>query len=153
MKCREATLWRIIELALRRIEHCQTSGVRFDYAIGPVTAKPKIQPGNIPMKITITNEQKVKVTLTPVTGGGHPAPLDGPPTFEVVDGDSTVQVASDGLSAELISADDPGTTNILVKADADLGEGVVPISDVIQLVVLGAAATNLGLTVGEPELK
>lgn len=152
MKCREGLLWRIIELALRRLE-CPTSLVRFDYAIGPVTNKPKIQPGNIPMKITITNEQKIKVTLTPVTGGGHPAPLDGVPTWEVIDGDSTVEVASDGLSAELVSADDPGTTNVLVKADADLGEGVVPISDVIQLTVLGAQATNLGLTAGDPENK
>jgi hypothetical protein len=75
--------------------------------------------------ITITNEQQVNVTLTPVTQGGHPAELDGVPTWEVVSGNSTVEVASDGKSAELVSSDDPGDTQILVKADADLGSGVV----------------------------
>jgi len=102
------------------------------------------------MKITITNEQQVLVTLAPVTPGGHPAQLDGVPTWEILSGNSTMNVAADGKSATLISADDPGDTEILIKADADLGEGVVEISDVIQLSVAGAQAASLGLTVGEP---
>lgn len=105
------------------------------------------------MKITITNEQQVQVTLTPVTQGGQPAPLDGVPTWEVISGNSTINVAEDGKSATLISADDPGDTEILIKADADLGEGVVQVSDVIQLTVAGAQAASLGITVGEPTPK
>lgn len=105
------------------------------------------------MDITLSNEQQVKVTLNPKTDTGKPAKLDGKPTWEVISGASTVAVADDGLSATLVSADDPGDTEILLKADADLGDGVQEISEVIRLSVIGARATNLGLSVGTPEAK
>lgn len=105
------------------------------------------------MQINITNEQQVKVTLTPVTATGRPATLDGAPTWEVISGDSTVTVAENGLSADLISSDLPGDTEIMVRADADLGSGVVEISDIIRLSVAGAQAANLGLVAGEPTPK
>lgn len=107
----------------------------------------------MPVEITITNEQKVPVTLAPVTDTGKPAKLDGAPTWEVVSGNSTVVPAADGLSADLISADDPGDTQFLIKADADLGAGVVEISDTIKLTVTGALAKSLGITVGTPVAK
>jgi len=107
----------------------------------------------MPLELKITNEQKIKVTLTPKTDTGKPAPLDGVPTWEVVSGNSTVVVAADGLSADLVSADDPGDTQFLVSADADLGDGVETISDTIKLTVAGALAKNLGLTAGQPEPK
>lgn len=103
--------------------------------------------------ITITNEQKVQATLNPVTATGKPAQLDGKPTWSVVSGDSTLDVAADGLSAFLISSDTPGDTVVLVEADADLGAGVETINDTIQLHVAGARAANLGLTVGTPVAK
>lgn len=103
--------------------------------------------------ISITNEQKIKATLSPQTDSGKPAKLDGKPTWEVISGSSTVVVAEDGLSADLVSSDDPGDSEILVKADANLGEGVEEISDVIKLTVLGATAKNLGITLGQPESK
>jgi hypothetical protein len=40
-----------------------------------------------------------------------------------------------------------------VEADADLGDGVQTISDAIKLIVNGAQATSLGMTVGLPEAK
>lgn len=105
------------------------------------------------MEIKITNEQKVKVTLTPKTDTGKPASLDGVPTWQILSGNSSIEVADDGLSATLISGDDPGDTEVIVKADADLGEGVEELSDVLKLSVVGATAKNLGLTVGTPEPK
>lgn len=105
------------------------------------------------VEIKLTNEQKVKVSLTPVTATGKPATLDGVPKWTVQSGSAEVQVAPDGLSATLVSPDSPGDSEILVEADADLGEGVETISDVIKLSVEGARATNLGLTVSTPEPK
>lgn len=105
------------------------------------------------LELSITNEQKIPVTLTPKTATGRAATVDGPPTWTVITGKSTINVAADGLSAELVSADDPGDTEILVKADADLGAGVVEISDVIRLSVVGALAANLGLSAGQPVAK
>jgi hypothetical protein len=105
------------------------------------------------LEITITNEQQVNVTLHPVTSTGRPAQVDGAPTWTVQSGNSTVTAAADGLSADLISSDTPGDTEILVEADADLGQGVVPISDIIRLSVAGAQAANLGLVAGDPTPK
>lgn len=100
------------------------------------------------LDLTITNEQKIPVALSPVTETGRPAKLDGKPEWSILSGNSTLEVASDGLSAFLVSADDPGDTDFLVKADADLGSGVTEVSDVIRLHVAGAQAKNLGLTAG-----
>lgn len=105
------------------------------------------------LSLKITNEQQIPVTLTPKTDTGKPAKLDGVPTWEVISGSSTVTVSEDGLTAVLASSDDPGDTEFLVKADADLGEGVEELSDVIKLTVAGATAKNLGLTAGAPEAK
>ncbi len=105
------------------------------------------------LEINITNEQQVNVTLHPVTATGRPATVDGAPTWTIQSGNSTVTPAADGLSADLVSSDTPGDTEILVEADADLGQGVVPISDIIRLSVAGAQAANLGLVAGDPTPK
>jgi len=125
--------------------------VQFNYAFGLAVNKTKVK--HMPVAISITNEQKVPVTLTPVTDTGKPAKLDGKPTWSVVSGDSTIVVADDGMSADLVSSDSPGDTAILIEADADLGSGVTTISDTIELTVVGAQAKNLGLTVGTPVAK
>lgn len=107
----------------------------------------------MPLELKITSEQQVKVSLSPKTDTGKPAPLDGAPAWSVISGNSQVVVSEDGLSAMLVSSDDPGDTHVLVKADADLGEGIEEISDTITLSVIGATAKNLGLTAGTPEAK
>ena len=104
------------------------------------------------LEITITNEQKVPVTLNPVTPGGKPIGLDGPPSVTVQSGDGAVEMQPDN-SFYLVSGDNPGDTTYLVSADADLGEGVETISDIIILHVQGAKASSLGLTAGTPVLK
>lgn len=123
--------------------------VRMGFKFGVPKGKNK----PMPVEISITNEQKVKATLTPTTDTGKPAKLDGAPSWAVISGNSQIVVADDGLSADLISSDDPGDTTILVKADADLGEGVEEISDTITLKVIGATAKNLGISLGTPEPK
>lgn len=105
------------------------------------------------MDLAITNEQKINVRLAPVTSTGRPAQLDGSPTWQVSSGDSTVVPSADGLSADLISSDIPGETMFVVSADADLGSGIVTVTDSIKLTVAGALATSLGLTAGTPEAK
>lgn len=124
--------------------------VRFDWVIGLVTKKTRTK-GT--MEIRITTEQQVRVTLAPKTDSGKPAKLDGAPAWTTISGSSQVNVDEDGLGAMLVSSDDPGDTEIMVKADADLGEGVEEISDIIKLSVVGATAKNLGLVAGTPELK
>jgi len=129
----------------------KTRTVRFGWSVGQ--PKPKEKEIKMPLEIRITNEQQVNVTLKPVTATGKPAKLDGSPSWTVISGSSQVKVADDGLSADLISSDDPGDTEVMVKADADLGEGVEEISDVVRLSVIGANAANLGLVAGTPTPK
>lgn len=122
----------------------------FAYKIGQPKTKKKAHPM---LELKISNEQQIKVTLTPKTDTGKPAKLDGKPTWEVISGNSTVTVADDGLSADLVSSDDPGDTEVMVKADADIGDGVEEISDIVKLSVVGAMAKNLGLAAGQPTPK
>lgn len=100
------------------------------------------------MEITITTEQKIPVSLNPVTLSGKPAKLDGTPTWTGTSGLGTVVPSADGLSCDLVSSDSAGDTVILVEADADLGPGVQTISDTITLHCVSPQAANLGLTVG-----
>lgn len=105
------------------------------------------------MLITITNEQKVMVTLAPTTAAGNPAILDGAPVWTVTSGDATLEVAEDGLSAYLVSGAADVTSQVEVTADADLGEGIVTLTDVIDLAVVAAQASALGLVVDTAILK
>jgi hypothetical protein len=105
------------------------------------------------MLITITNEQKVQVTLTPTTAAGNPATVDGVPVWTVLSGDATLEISEDGLSAFLVSGKANINSQIEVSADADLGEGVATITDVIDLAVVAASASALGVSVGTAILK
>ncbi len=127
----------------------RTKRVSLVFSVGVPQQKAK----KMPLEIKITNEQQVNVTVTPRTDSGKPAKLDGSPTWTVVSGNSQVVVADDGLSADLVSSDEPGDTIVAVKADADLGEGVEEIADTITLSVIGASAKNLGLVAGTPTQK
>ncbi len=105
------------------------------------------------MLITITNEEKVQVTLSPTTAAGNPATLDGAPVWTVTEGDATVEVSTDGMSAFLVSGAPDTNSKITITADADLGEGVVSLEDTVDLAVVLASASVLGMVVGTPILK
>ncbi len=100
----------------------------------------------MPLRKTINDEQKIVVRLKPASGRGKPVNIDGKPDWSQVDGDATMEVADDGMSATLISSDTPGVSNFLVAADADLGEGVTTITDTIELTVVDPQASSLGLS-------
>lgn len=125
--------------------------VAFGWSVGQPKLKKK---GNRVLELTISNEQKVKVHVNPVTDAGKPAKLDGVPKWSVVSGPGTVVPADDGLSADLVSADDDlSDTTFLVDADANLGTEVEDVQDTILLHVTHANAKNLGLTADAPVLK
>lgn len=109
----------------------------------------------MPLDLSITNEQKIPVTLSPTTATGKPAALDGAVRISVISGGSSfTQDPANPLSFELVSSDTPGDTTFLIEGDADLtpddanGGGVQLIQDTITLHVLGALAANLGLVAG-----
>lgn len=106
------------------------------------------------LDITCTNEEKVPVTVVPVTSQGKPATLDGALRVSVTEGDGTfTQDPATPLQFFAISGDGLGVTTYLVEADADLGEGVKLIQDTVTLTVGGALAANFGMTAGAPVAK
>lgn len=98
--------------------------------------------------ITSTSEEKVLLQLAPVTAAGNPAILDGAPVWTLVEGDATLEVAADGLSAYVISGSANVLNRIVVTADADLDAGETrEISEEIIYTVTPAEAAALGINV------
>lgn len=124
--------------------------VLFGFSVGQPQRKERTP--TMPLSVTTTNEEKIKITVTPVTSTGNPAPLDGPVSVTTVSGESTSTMIDD-TSFFLVSSDNPGDSTFLVEADADLGGGVVLIQDTVTYTVSGALAANLGLSAGTPEPK
>lgn len=104
------------------------------------------------IEIGCTNEEKVPVSISPVTLAGNPVALDGAIQVTVQSGDGSVEMV-DSTSFFVVSGLNPGDTAFLVSGDADLGAGVETISDVILLHVAGAKASNLGMVAGPAVLK
>lgn len=103
----------------------------------------------MPAQGTCTNEQKIPVSFAYTSTSGRPAPVDGGTSVTVVSGDGSYE-AVDAHSGFLVSGDLPGDTVFAHEADADLGAGVVPVSDVITLSVTGAQAAAVGVVLGSP---
>lgn len=107
----------------------------------------------MPLERNLTTEQRALLVVAPVTAAGHPAPIDGEATVEIVSGDGTVTPQGEPGKFYLNSGDLPGDTVFLVQADADLGAGVENIADTVTLHVASPRAASLGLGLGENELK
>jgi len=120
---------------------------------GFIISRPILKGGSkMPLELNCTNEEKIKITVKPVTKGGNPVLLDGPVSVIVQSGEGTFELV-DGSSFYVVSGNNPGDTAFLISGDADLGEGVQSIADTIVLKVAGALAENLGLSASVPEMK
>lgn len=100
--------------------------------------------------ITITNEQKVLVNVSALTEAGNPTPLNVIPEWNVTSGDVTLNVAVDGLSAEVVSGESETEAVITVTAKVN---DTVELTNTFNLSVVLAQATSLSFTAGEPVLK
>ena len=100
--------------------------------------------------LTLTTEQKAKVTVKPLTAKGNPAPVDDAPGWSISDpAIASLVVAPDGLSADVI-AGGVGIVVVTVSADADLTAGVREIVGTLDVTVVAAEAASLTLEAGTP---
>lgn len=112
------------------------------------------------LNITLTVKEKVTATIDPVNFVGKRKPVEKT-VWKVLSGDCVVIPAEDGLSAEIEASDSPGTTVVLVGADADMNPKKDQyIYNTIRIAVVEkrvdksrGEATNLQLTVGSPKPK
>jgi len=128
-----------------------TAPPTFTWAVGPFVAKEGGQP--VALDITMSSEQAFKLKVTPpTTAGGQPATFDGPVQFTVVTGDCTLDQIDD-LSTWVLAGAIGQTSTIQGTGDADLGAGVVTLSDTAAVHVTAPQATALTLEAEEPILK
>ena len=104
--------------------------------------------------LVLTDSQFVTLTVAPVTKAGNPAKIDGAPKWAVSNPNLlTLEVSEDGLSCKAVSTGTLGDVQINVVADADMGEGVVEITGVLEVSVKAGAAASVAVTAGTPEEK
>jgi hypothetical protein len=115
--------------------------------IGPVERKKE---SGVPIEVSMTTEEKCRMSIQPMTAGGQPATVDGAAQWSV-EGTCTVEPIDD-VSA-WISAGAMGDSTVTVGVDADLGEGVVPIGDTCLVHVNNPQAASVGLSADAPVLK
>lgn len=102
--------------------------------------------------MTMTTEEKALLSVTPTTEAGNPAPIEGAVTYTITSGTCTIEPV-DALTAYVVSGAEPGDSTVVATADADLGAGVVHITDTLVVHVTSPLAENLGLGAAEPILK
>jgi len=106
------------------------------------------------MALVLTDIQKVTLSISPKSAAGNPAPVDGVPSWSVSDTSvASIVVSENGLSAEVVTTGALGTVQVVVDADADLGEGVETITGVLDIEVKASAAVTLDIGAGVPESK
>lgn len=95
--------------------------------------------------VTITTDQGVIVSFTPVTPRGQPAPLDGPIRGSIQSGQGVLEQFGDPSENKFkVFADLPGDVVVLFVGDADLGEGFEEVADTLRVTIQGARASSLG---------
>ena len=118
-----------------------------------VSEKPFYAQGRILM-LVLTDSQFVTLNVAPVTKAGNPATIDGAPKWSVSDESVlTLEVSEDGLSCKAVTTGKLSDAQINVVADADMGEGVVEITGVLEVSVKAGAAASVAVTAGTPEEK
>lgn len=103
--------------------------------------------------MSITIDQKVTASVKFVDRAGNAARVDGLPSWSSSDSNVAEVVASeDGMTA-VVLAKGVGSVQISVTADADLGEGVKPLTRAATLEVVSGEAVDEQITFGEPEIQ
>lgn len=103
------------------------------------------------MSARLTTEQRVRVTVLPLTAAGNPAQIDGNVLFS--SGDEVIaSVESIDATSAYVTARGLGATQILASFDADLGEGVRTLVFTGAVEVVGAEAESAEIVFGNPEL-
>jgi multidrug efflux pump subunit AcrB len=96
-------------------------------------------------KQVLTDTQQANVTFDVRDAKGHPAQVQGTPEWSTSDPNIvSVTPSADGKSAKIV-AGAPGTAQVSVTADADLGDGISNITGVADVQVNGGKASVISL--------
>lgn len=115
--------------------------------VGPVQQKGSVA---MPVDVTMSTEEKVRLAVTPQTPGGDPASIDGEAVWSV---EGTCTLEPIDATSTWVVAGVVGESTVTVLCDADLGSGVVHLADTCLVQVGTPMAANLGLAADAPVLK
>jgi len=102
--------------------------------------------------LVLTDVQKCALGAAFVDAKENPASVEGVPVWAVSDASIlTVAAAADGVSAVITAIGPLGPSQVSVTADADLGEGVVPVVGVLDVIVAASQAVSAAISAGAPE--
>jgi len=101
--------------------------------------------------LQLTDTQQVRISIAPVDKKGAPAEVQSVAFSSSDSGVASVTQDPADEKAALVVAGLPGTCQIQVTADADLGNGVTTITGTLDLTVVGGEAVALGINAGAPE--
>lgn len=104
--------------------------------------------------LILTATQQCQLSISVTDAKGNPAQVEGAPVWSSSEAAfASVEASADGMSA-VVKSVGPVTTSpvqINVTADADLGEGVVPLVGLLEVSVIAGEAVNVGIVAGTPE--
>lgn len=107
------------------------------------------------MAVMITEEEKVLLKVFPKTKKGNPAKVDGKPVWASSNPDVVVleEAHPDGFAVYAKAVGPVGVSQVTVKVDADLGEGVKELVARLDVEVVAAEAATLEVTPEVPVLQ
>ena len=104
--------------------------------------------------IILTDMQKIKLAVSPVSAEGNPAPIDSIAWTSSDESIVTLEAIPDDLFAVYAVAVGPlGQAQVVVEADALVGEGVVAITGILDVSVVASQAVSLAIATGVAEPK
>lgn len=100
----------------------------------------------------ITTEQRIPITVNPLTEAQRPARIDGEVEFASSD-EAVATVTKTGPNSALVTSVGAGVAQISASFDADLSGEVRPVEMTGAVEVVEAEAVTAEITFGTPELK
>lgn len=101
------------------------------------------------MALILKDSQEVVLSYTATSKAGNPASVENA-TWASSDPSVVVTASADGSTATAAAAGPLGTATVTLSGDADLGEGVKPVTGVIDIQVVTGDAAIFNITAGEP---
>ena len=102
------------------------------------------------MALVMTATQRVELTVVALDSRGNPAPLEALAWNSSDPGVLEVVPSADGLAAVARAVGAAGFAQVVLTADARIGDGDVPITGLLDVQILPAEATVIQLVAGAP---
>lgn len=102
------------------------------------------------MAFSMSDSQQVTVTAKAIDKKGNAAPIEAPEWSTDNTDLLALTPSDDGLSCVVAAVGPLGSGTVTFKADAQLGDGEVPIVGTLDVTITGGLATTVTLEAGAP---